>query len=487
MASEMKKNHRARAVIGTALSGLMAACILLQPALNVTPAVATDLNQPITDTDAGPVDAGNQFVKLGLNKSIIVRLPAEARDVVVGDPEIIDAVVRRKNMAYIFARQIGQSNIFFFDANGEQILALDVEVAVDSLALKKLLNRALPGNKLTVDTVNTDVVLGGTARNNLEAKTALDVATRFVLKVPTATVINTVQVAGEDQVMLKVRVVEMQRNILKQLGIDLQAALRSGQELIQVANINPWSISDLTNGGDSGISYFDTEGTNGTGAILRALETDGLARTLAEPNLTALTGQEAKFRAGGDIPYRTCDTERVIGAPIRSSADCTVEFREVGVSLSFVPTVLGNNRINLKLSTEVSELGQLIDGIPAVDTRSAESTVELPDGGSMMVAGLIKETTRQNTNGFPGLKKLPVLGALFRSREFQANETELVVIITPYVVNPVAQSKLTTPDKNFSPATEAQSLFFGKLNKNFKPNGKRPSGKYNGNVGFIVE
>jgi pilus assembly protein CpaC len=469
-------------MVSSTLLRLLAIATLAAILPSATPALATDAEAPITDASAP--DSGSQFVRMGLNKSIVVRLPADARDVIVGSPDIIDAVVRRKNMAYIFARSVGQSNVFFFDANGEQILALDVEVAVDSLALRKLLNRTFPGNRITVDTVNSDIVLGGFAKNILEAKQAVEIAGKFAKSGGTTSgaeekvvsVIDTMKIIGEDQVMLKVKIVEIKRDVLKQLGVDLQAVFSLGENVINLSNLNPFSLAGFP--AATGNAIQDNTGNTRFNGILRALESDGLSRTLAEPNLTALSGEQAKFHVGGEFPYTVCDRDNV----------CQVNFREFGVSLAFKPVVLDENRINLNLSTDVSELsGTSVLGIPSLDSRKTQTVLELPSGGSMMIAGLIRESTRQNLNGFPGLKKLPVLGSLFRSREFQASQTELVVIVTPYLVNPVATAKLNTPDKNFNPATERQSLFFGKLHKTYGTNGRAPAGKYNGNVGFIVE
>ncbi len=481
MQSSVKLTRFSKMVSSTLLGIIVAATISVSAGI-VAPVSATDAESPITDASAP--DSGSQFVRMGLNKSIVVRLPADARDVIVGSPEIIDAVVRRKNMAYIFARSIGQSNVFFFDANGEQILALDVEVAVDSLALRKLLNRTFPGNRITVDTVNSDIVLGGFAKNVLEAKQAMDIASKFSKAGASGSsgggsevnVIDTMKIIGEDQVMLKVKIVEIKRDVLKQLGVDLQAVFSLGENVINLSNLNPFSLAGFP--AATGNSITDNTGNTRFNGILRALESDGLSRTLAEPNLTALSGQQAKFHVGGEFPYTICDRNNV----------CQVNFREFGVGLSFKPLVLDENRINLSLSTDVSELsGTSVLGIPSLESRKTETVLELPSGGSMMIAGLIRESTRQNINGFPGLKKLPILGSLFRSREFQSSQTELVVIVTPYLVNPVATAKLNTPDKNFNPATERQSLFFGKLHKTYGTNGRAPSGKYNGNVGFIVE
>jgi pilus assembly protein CpaC len=420
-----------------------------------------------------------RFVRLGLDKSMVVKLPANAKDVVVGNPEVVDAVVRTKNTAYLFARKLGQTNVFFFDAAGEKILELNIEVAMDTLAIRKFLNRALPGNSITVDTANNNIVLGGVARNSLEAKTAVDLATQFSSSSTTAgAIVNTMTVAGEDQVMLKVKVVEIQRDVLKQFGVDIGALIDVGKFAFKIANINPFANSLISGGG----GYKATYASGGTQieGLLRAMEGDGLVRTLAEPNLTAMTGQQAKFLAGGEFPYELCR----FSSGLR---ECTISFKNFGVELDFTPTVLSEERINLKIRTDVSELSSISSiNVPTINRRSTETTLELPSGGSMMIAGLIKETTRQNINGTPGLKTLPILGTLFRSRDFVSNETELVIMVTPILVRPTDQKKLTTGDKGFNPPTDRQGIFFGRLNRVYGK-GEMPEGSYNGKVGFIVE
>jgi pilus assembly protein CpaC len=181
------------------------------------------------------------------------------------------------------------------------------------------------------------------------------------------------------------------------------------------------------------------------------------------------------------LPYETCTTTGGV-------RDCTVTFKDYGITLGFTPEVLSEGRINLKINTEVSEISSVkVDGFPALDTRSADTVVELPSGGSMMIGGLIKDTTRQLVDGTPGLKKLPVLGALFRSRDYINNQTELVVIVTPYLVGSVAEKQLSSPIENFNVATDRQTILLGRLNKVYGTAGKNPDGVYHGNVGFIVE
>lgn len=467
-------------------TGLFAASLLAAATLALGVQLPLASHALATDLDISSVEEGEagRFVRIGLNKSIVIKLPAEARDVIVGNADIVDAVVRTKNTAYLFARRVGQTNVFFFDADGQQILNLDLEVAMDMTAVKKLINRTLPGNRITVDTANNNVVLGGTAANALEAKTAVDLATQFVSAGGFfgggSAVINTMKIDGEDQVMLKVKIVEIQRDVLKQFGINFTALLDVGKFAFNLSSVNPFSNGLLSSNGGYKGTY--TNGGNQIQGLLRAMEGDGLVRTLAEPNLTALTGESASFLAGGEFPYQNCSSSTTSGT------FCNTAFKQYGVSVSFTPTVLTEGRINLKIATDVSDLAaSTADGIPSINKRSANTVLELPSGGTMMLAGLIREATRQNINGTPGLKKLPVLGSLFRSRDFVSNETELVIFVTPYLVRATGERKLTSPDQNFNPPTDRQAIFMGRLNKVYGTADGAPQGDYNGNVGFIVE
>ncbi len=458
--------------ISSCAAALLASFIVFAPVL-LAPAKATDIS------DLTPTENGNRFVRIGVDKSIVIHLPADAKDVVVGNPDIVEAMVRTKNTAYLFARKAGQTNVFFFDANGQQIMALDLEVALDTLSLKKLMQRTLPGNHITVDSSGLNIVLGGVAANPQEAKIAEDLATKMVSD--GAKIVNTIKIAGEDQVMLQVKVVEIQRDVLKQFGINFRAIIDAGKFAFNLSNINPFATTPLSS--DGGYKASAASGGSNFDGVVKAMESDGLLRTLAEPNLTAISGQSAKFVAGGEFPYEYCTGSG-------TTRSCEIRFKDYGVILDFTPVVLSEGRINLKIHTSVSELNGILSGsqnVPGLNKREAETVLEMPNGGSMMLAGLIKETTRQNLTGTPGLKKLPVLGTLFRSRDYIANETEMVVIVTPHIVRSVAQQQLTTPDENFTPSTERQAVFLGRLNKKYSNSGKAPQGTYNGNVGFIVE
>lgn len=440
---------------------------------------------PAHATDATMVAAngGNQqsgrFLRLGLSKSAVISLPANAKDVIVGDSAIVDVVLRQRNKAYFFARSVGQTNIFFFDANGQEILHLDVEVALDSKALKQLLDRSLPGNAIQIDTTGSNVVLKGTVANASEAKMAEELAARFAGNAGgggTSPVVNLLKIAQGSQVMLKVRVVELKRTVLKQLGINLEANLALGSVSAGISNVpsairDPVSVVNLS-------KMFSGQSIN---VDIEALEEQGLAKTLAEPTLTAVSGAPASFLAGGEFPFRVCNLNE------QNNQFCTIEFRPFGVSLAFTPTVLAENRIALNISTEVSELVDRTLGNPSIDTRKAQTSVEIPSGGSMMMAGLIKDVSVQKLRGTPGLRTLPVLGALFSSRDYQQNQTELVVIVTPYIAEPVHQRQLATPADGLNEPTDLQQIFLNRLNRVYGPPGERASGVYHGKVGHIID
>lgn len=452
----------------------LAAALLLAPAWAlVEQAQAAENSASMAGGDGG------RLVRIGLNKSIVIKLPGEARDVLVGNPDIVDAVVRTKNTAYLFARAIGQTNIFFFDANGQQILALDLEVAQDMAALQKLVRRTTPGSRVVVDTIGDNVVLSGTAKSPAEAKLAFDLAAKFTGD--EAKVISSINVLGKEQVMLKVRIAEVQRNVLKQFGIDTTAIFSIGKFAFDLANINPFPSLPISPLGGYGAGW--SSGGDAVDVLVKAMERDGLLRTLAEPTLTAVSGEAANFLAGGEFPIPVAQDNDTI----------TVEFKKFGVGLGFTPVVLSEGRISLKISTEVSEISKDVSvnlrtiTIPGLSVRRAETTVELPSGGSIAMAGLIKDAARADITGTPGLKDIPILGTLFRSREFQQNQSELVVIVTPYVVNPVNEQQLATPMDGLNNASDTQGIFFGRLNRVYGAPGKKPNGVYHGNVGYIVD
>jgi pilus assembly protein CpaC len=295
--------------------------------------------------------------------------------------------------------------------------------------------------------------------------------------------------------MLKVTVAEVQRDVIKQLGIDLSGSLNYGTAVVNFNSTNPFSAS--------GQALSDTALTGtfrNVNATLRAMERAGVIRTLAEPNLTAISGETATFMAGGEFPIPnglSCDTTK--SPPI---CQAQVAFKKFGVSLMFTPIVLSEGRISLKVMTEVSDLStenamtMSVPGsssaltIPSIRTRRAETVVEIPSGGSLAMAGMIQEQTKQAVNGIPGLMQVPVLGALFKSHEYINHQSELMVLVTPYVVHAVAQKQLSRPDDGFTDPAEPSSVLLGRFNKIYGVAGKtepKRAGSYHGNIGFILD
>ena len=345
--------------------------------------------------------------------------------------------------------------------------------------------------------VGDGVVLSGVAATPIEAQQANDLAAR--LAGGAAKVVNSIAVRGRDQVLLKVTVAEMARSIIKQMGIDLSANLNYGTAVVNFSNTNPFTAY-----GRPLVANNTVTGSLGAGpsisATLRAMESAGVSRTLAEPNLTAISGESATFIAGGEFPIPagySCD-------PTTHVCTTQISFKKFGVSLNFTPVVLTEGRISLRVMTEVSELSndnaltisQSVTAgtvnsvtIPSIRTRRAETTLEIPSGGTMAMAGLIQEQTKQAINGLPGLTQLPILGSLFRSRDYLNNQTELVVLVTPYVVRAVAQKDLSRPDDGFADASDPQSDLLGSINRIYGVPGRATerARRYRGSYGFITD
>ncbi|WP_161957112.1 type II and III secretion system protein family protein [Aestuariivirga litoralis] len=424
-------------------------------------------------------------LRLGLQKSAVLKLPAVIKDVIVGNPAMVDVYLKNRSTAYLFARSLGQTNVFFLDGAGRQILQLNLEVAIDGVALKALLDRSLPGSAITVDSTGNSVVLRGTVADTQQGKMAEDLARRFIRSYGgnDQSVVNLLKIAESNQVMLKVRVVELKRTLLKQLGINLDGSITAGAFNFKWINDTyPVSRQRILDG----VANIPG-GPVDISATIRALEASGLATVLAEPTLTAVSGAPASFHAGGQYPYSVCD------APEQNNPyyACTIDFQKYGITLDFTPTVLSEGRIALSIFTEVSDLAENPFGEkPIIDFRNANTSIELPSGGSMMLAGLIKNVSLQKINNTPGLRSLPILGALFSSQSFQRNQSELVVIVTPYVVGPANPDQTATPIDRYNNATDLQQLFLGRLNKIYGlPDAANDvaAGTYHGSVGHIVE
>ena len=487
-------------------SALPFATILLvmamAPAMAATrPPVANLVAQP-SDSDARVIKVAtghgqpvNQHLTLGLNKAAIVELDSDAKDVLVSSPDIADAVIKTPRRIFLFGTKTGQTNAFIFDEGGKQVLSLDIRVEKDVTDLAAMMKSNLPNSAIKVAAINDNVVLTGRVASALESTRAADMAASFTGD--PKKVVNMLSVTDGEQVMLRVHISEMQRQIAKQFGINLSGVAMLGNTPLALSTSNQFGILGRALDDLSGGKIGPTVGRNTIEGSFKTLETVGLLHTLAEPNLTAVSGETAKFLAGGEFP---------VPAGRDLQGNISIEFKQFGVGLSFTPVVLSGGRISLQLSTEVSELtntgAYTLNGgttvtngvvtsapgvtIPALNVRRAETTIELPSGGSFAIAGLMQHTTKQQIDGFPGMKDLPVLGALFRSRDFQNNETELVVVVTAYLVNPMAEKALATPGDGFITPTDPETLLLGRLNTVYKKSANPLTPEAAAPVGFVV-
>jgi pilus assembly protein CpaC len=415
----------------------------------------------------------------------VIELPADAKDVLVANPAIANAVVRSARRAYLIGVAAGQTNVIFFDGEGRQIVAYDIVVGRDGAGIREALRKIMPGASISVDIVGDSVMVSGTVANAADAQKVVEAAGRLVGD--PKKVVNGLTINGKEQVLLKVTVAEIQRTVLKQLGLDISGSnVAIGSAVVNFNSDNPFSVQNQSISATNLTPTFNLPSGGTIKATLRAMEQSGVMRTLAEPNLTAISGESAKFLAGGEFPVpggQSCDQSGV--------CQIQIQFKQFGVGLEFTPVVLSEGRISLKIGTEVSELSS--EGairlanitIPALKVRRASSTVELPSGGSLVLGGLLQEQTKQNINGVPGLMNLPVLGPLFKSRDYQTGQTELVIMVTPYVVNPTARQDLARPDDGFADPSDPQVVFLNQLNRTYGLRGMADARSNRGNYGFI--
>ncbi len=463
----------------------------------------------------GASDPATQRLQLGVGQSVIFDLPEEAGEIYVGDPNVANAIVRSAKRVYISGVANGQTSIFALARDGRRIAVIQVSVGRNVAELSNLLNTAIPGNQIHVRTVENTIILTGSVASAEEAQKALDIANGFVndsaASGPPGTsisisngssgagpgassgsggkasnsapgkVINALTIRGADQVSLRVTVAEIRREIIKQLGVNLSGSGPNGSFTLD----NPFAINGAVATSEGVLNWV--KGSQSLSANLQAFERQGVAHTLAEPTVTAVSGETAKFLAGGTVPILNS---------VQCSPVCQYGFiqQPYGVTLNFTPIVLSPGRIQLRIATEVTDIDPSTQvtfsgiTIPGFRTRSNTTTVELPSGGSVASAGLISTQTEQAINGFPALMNLPVLGALFRSRDYQRNETELLITVTPYIVHPIDPSQVVRPDQNFQDASDPQTWFLGRVNRIYSTSESlQPMPGYSGKIGFITQ
>lgn len=471
-------------VIRASRAALVAVCALL--AATPEGAAARSRAQPAGDVGA----EGSRRISMGVGKSIILDLPEDASEIFVGNPLVANAVVRTARKLYVIGVSNGQTSIYALDRQGRQFATFDISIGRDVGELGQILKAAMPNTEITVRTVNDTIILTGTVDSAEEAQRAYDIAKGFAKNgmlagAPSSDglVINSLVIRGRDQVMLKVTISEMRRDIAKQLGV-------TSSTWGVLSQTNPFNVNGViaaaaTTGLGSGLGI--KTGSN-LQATLQAFERNGVTRTLAEPTVSAISGESAKFLVGGQFPYSTGVT--------CSGNVCTpgVAFKDYGITLNFSPVVLSEGRILLHLATEVSDLdfqhAVSISGAPtpALIVRRNETTVELPSGGTIATAGLIQQQSAQVINGLPGLLNIPILGTLFRSRDYKKSETELIILVTPIIVKAVRPNAIAKPDDGFSDASDPQAWLLGRVNRlHATPSNPEALRNYRGRVGFIQD
>ena len=433
------------------MHSVLASLLILLGAMLAPPALAN--NEVSTDGEPIVVE---------LNEGKLIRLEKPANSVFIANPGIADISVKSARLVYLFGSRPGETTLFAVDEEDEVVANLKVVVNHNISRLTEALERLVPDGSITATSIDGAIVLSGKVDNATQSENVRRLARRFIGE--NEEIINQLGVTAPNQINLRVRVAEVSRTIVNQFGINWDAAVQTSDFIFGLATGNlvtvptlpasPTANSFITRPGVGVNSLFfsGSPGNFDVNGLIDLLEQDGLVTVLAEPNLTALSGETANFLAGGEFP---------IPVPQRNG-NFTIQFKQFGVSLAFTPTVIGNNRISMRVAPEVSQLSntgaitiQTIQ-VPALTTRRAETTVELGSGQSFAIAGLLLDNTLQNTESVPGLSDLPILGPLFDSDRFERNESELVIIVTPYVVKPVASEDMlalpTDPYLNVEPS-----------------------------------
>lgn len=429
---------------------------------------------------------------LGLGKAVIFELPVDAQDAIISEPKTIDAAVLTARRVLLFAKAPGVSNVFVMGRDGRRLLIVDIHVKKDVSDLAKTLEQLLSGSRIKVTSSGEGIVLTGTVVTPADAARAGEIATQYL---GSPKVVNMITTGAKEQVMLKITVAELQRDALRRLGVNLpEAILNAGSFTFTKVMANSFPVTAATAAGAifngpnqvpgilSGTALQGTASWNGNSvsAMLESFERVGLSRTLAEPTLVAISGEAAKFHAGGELPV-----------PVSQDKDTiSVSWKPFGVSVAFTPFVMSEGRISLKVSAEVSELssqGAVTTGgisLPSIQTRKAETVVEIPSGAALAMAGLLSDQTRQNTDGVPELKNLPILGSLFRSKDFKNSQSELAILVTPYIVRPNDPKQLSRPDEGLLMPSPLRGLLMGHLNRVY---GDVPRDLVRGEHGFVVD
>jgi pilus assembly protein CpaC len=423
-------------------------------------------------------------LSLPLNKSRVMLVNAAIGKISTGNADIVDVVALTDRSFYVLGKGLGTTNLALYGQDNQLLAVIDVTVSIDVDSVRSALHTLLPGERIEVHPINDTIALGGVVSSAAKTHAALDIARRFVYK--DGIVLNEMNVVGAQQVMLEVKVAEMDRSIASAFGFHPAAlfgaatSIASPAAMIATLNTENLSSSLAAGAGSVGKNAFSFS------SVLEALETKGSVKVLAEPNLVALSGDTASFLAGGEFPVPVASQPATAGAV----ATVTIEFKPFGVSLSFTPTVLENRLINLVVVPEVSQIDNTTSviangiSIPGISTRRVKTSVEVRDGESFAIAGLLSENFTDQVQGIPGVNNLPIIGALLRDSNFQRKQTELVIIVTPRLVRPTIANTLRAPTDSFVPPSEQDIFFNGKPEA---PESGRPQGGgLAGSYGHII-
>lgn len=432
--------------------------------------------------------------EIPVNKSQILKVDRAFKDILVGNPKIADVLPLTNRTLYILGKELGTTSLSIYGADKSLLAIVDLVVTYNVDGLKAKIFELFPDEKVEVRTVNDAIVLSGAMSSGARLQSVVDLAERFA----PGKVTNMMTLTGSQQVMLAVRFAEVKRTAFKELGINLNVLVRSGAATFSLLSGLP-VLGALPGAGflNGGTTLAGTAYNGDFTGLLDALEQKGVVKTLAEPNLIALSGDTASFLAGGEFPIPVAQNTSGGGSTI------TIEFKEFGVSLAFTPTVLSDGLISLDVAPEVSAIDNTtsvqLNGllVPGLTTRRAHTTIELRDGQAFAIAGLLQSEFKDNIDQLPFAGDVPVLGALFRSSDYLRNETELVIIVTPYLVKPVKPKDLRLSTDTFVPPSDAELFLMGRPQKKTGAPGASPQGPIvgqagggaglDGNIGHIVK
>jgi pilus assembly protein CpaC len=472
-------------LIATVAIGLLLPAVTRAASPVLSPGIGTPMsNSSMSAPSNAPAGTGaNLIVEAGSGR--VVTLPAPVTNVFVSDPKIVEVRPASPTSLFLFGVGAGRTTVAALDANGVPVRSYEVTVRPSSFGANQaagVVARTEPNSNVRIETEPKRMVMTGKLATPADAQAAVQAATGFTTE--GQTVENRTQVNQQIQVGLHVRIAEMNRTVTRALGINWTALGTFGKLAMNFATTNPINAFGAVAGGTLGSVYNDNRG-NVVNNLIDALAADNLIRVLAEPNLTAMSGETASFLVGGEFPIPVSEQNNTI----------SVEFKQYGIALAFVPTVMSEDRIRIHVRPEVSQLttvgavsvsvGATSIQIPALTVRRADTTIELGSGQSFAMAGLLLDNTNQQVNALPGLGEIPILGALFRSDSYQKNETELVIIVTPYIVHPVnSVTALRDPTQGTMLPNDIERLLWLKQVVRSSP---ATAQRVPGQAGFVVE